>query len=236
MLKPPHQYKILVVDDESDVVEFLSYNLKKEGFVVIEAYSGQQAVKKAAEEIPDLILLDVMMPEMDGIETCERLRENPALHNTLIAFLSARSEDYSQIAGFNSGADDYITKPVRVKVLISRINALLKRNHAIDTEHSEKKSLVQHIGDIIIDQEKYIVIKNNQTIILTKREFNLLLLLTSKPGKVFTRNEIYNKIWNRDVIVGDRTIDVYIKSLRNKIGQDKIKTFKGIGYKFEIAK
>jgi two-component system alkaline phosphatase synthesis response regulator PhoP len=223
--------KILVVDDESDILEFLSYNLKREGYQVYTASDGRTAIELAINKQPHLILLDVMMPGMDGIETCERIRELPGLHNTLIAFLTARGEDYSQIAGFEAGGDDYITKPIKPKVLLSRIAALLKR---IDRREN-LDGLVSNTlrkGDLVIDREKYIVLKGKEELLLPKKEFELLLLLSSKPGKVFTRDEIFQKVWDDNVIVGDRTIDVHIRKLREKIGDDLIRTIKGVGYKF----
>ncbi|MFW6219054.1 MAG: response regulator transcription factor [Bacteroidota bacterium] len=220
-------YKILVVDDENDILEFLGYNLRKEGFTVYTANNGKKAIKLTMEVNPHLILLDVMMPEMDGIETCEKIRELPGFADVLIAFLTARAEDYSQIAGFEAGGDDYITKPVRPRVLISRIKALLRR-------YGTSLGLIKKYGPIVIDQEKYIVLKDGMEINLPKKEFSLLLLLTSKPSRVFTRDEIFDTIWGSDVFVGDRTIDVYIRKLREKIGMDVIKTIKGVGYKFEI--
>lgn len=224
-------YKILVVDDEPDIIEFLSYNLKREGFQVYVADSGKSAIHLTTENKPHLILLDVMMPEMDGIETCERLRELPETKNTIIAFLTARGEDYSQIAGFEAGGDDYITKPIKPKVLISRIHALLKRvNWNRKDFVSDATILVK--GDLQIDREKYIVFKGKKELMLPKKEFELLLLLSSKPGKVFTRDEIFQSVWDDNVIVGDRTIDVHIRKLREKIGDGHIKTIKGVGYKF----
>ena len=224
-------YKILIVDDENDILEFISYNLKREGFSVYTALDGKTALESAQKNIPHLILLDIMMPGMDGIETCEKLRSLPYLENTLIVFLTARGEDYSQIAGFEAGGDDYIIKPVKPKVLISRINALLKRLHkGLQTKHSGGAILQR--GDLKIDREKYSVYKGKKELILPKKEFELLLLLSSKPGRVFTRDEIFQMIWDDNVIVGDRTIDVHIRKLREKIGDEYIKTIKGVGYKF----
>ncbi len=226
-------FKILLVDDEDDIIEFISYNLKREGYQVYSAKNGIEAIKIAEQEIPNLIILDVMMQEMDGIAACEELRKIPALNNTVIAFLTARGEDYSQIAGFEAGADDYITKPIRPKVLISRVKALLKRTGEMTTEVPiVQDSGVVAIGSLTIDKEKYMIGINNEEMILPRKEFELLSLLLSKPGKVFTREEIYYSVWGDNVVVGDRTIDVHIRKLREKIGNDHIKTLKGIGYKF----
>ena len=223
-------YKILLVDDEPDIVEFLSYNINREGYDVYTAQNGREAISKAKEVNPHLILLDVMMPEMDGIETCEILRQDSDMQNTIIAFLTARGEDYSQIAGFDAGADDYITKPVKPKVLISRIKALLKRFKVAGENINENLIIKQ--SNITIDREKYIVKKDEEELILPKKEFELLVLLISKPERVFTRDEIFRAVWGDDIIVGDRTIDVHIRKLREKIGEDHIKTVKGVGYKF----
>ena len=217
-------YRILLVDDEPDILEFISYNLNKEGYTVYTASNGREAVQKALEVIPHVNLLDVMMPEMDGIETCQEIRTHPELAATMIAFLTARSEDYSQIAGFDAGADDYITKPIRVKVLVSRIKALLKR---VEGTQSAPGRALQ------MDRERYLVVKEGQQIVLPRKEFNLLALLYSKPQKVFTREEIFSSVWGSDVVVGDRTIDVHIRKLREKIGDDHIVTVKGVGYKYE---
>jgi two-component system, OmpR family, alkaline phosphatase synthesis response regulator PhoP len=225
-------YKILVVDDEPDIIEFVSYNLKKEGFDVYTALDGKEAIKTAKMVIPHLILLDVMMPEMDGIETCQEIRTIEKLNQTVVAFLTARSEDYSQIAGFDAGADDYIAKPIKPKVLISRINALLKRYNKTPFSQGEKENEIIIAGKIKIDKEKYIVYNGNEELALPRKEFELLLLLLSKPEKVFTREEIFHKVWGDDIVVGDRTIDVHIRKLREKIGDDYIKTIKGVGYKF----
>ncbi|MCO5232429.1 MAG: response regulator transcription factor [Chitinophagales bacterium] len=221
-------FKVLIVDDEQDVLEFLSYNLSKEGFEVFKAENGKSGVELAKRENPDIILLDVMMPEMDGIETCRTLREMPQFENTIIAFLTARTEDYSQIAGFETGADDYISKPIKPRVLISRLKALLRRY-----DFKEAKSNLLKAGNIQIDRERYLIIFNGEEMAVPRKEFELLFLLVSKPGKVFKRDEILNEIWGRDIIVGDRTIDVHIRKLREKLGEDLIKTVKGIGYKFE---
>ncbi|HLN72742.1 MAG: response regulator transcription factor [Methylococcaceae bacterium] len=228
------QYKILLVDDEVDILEFISYNLEKEGYKVYTAKNGAEAIKVAEKTLPDLIILDVMMPEMDGIAACEELRRIPSLQDTMIAFLTARGEDYSQIAGFEAGADDYITKPVRPKVLVSRVKALLKRT---STPGAPQPTIIESghtvaVGNLVIDKERYLIIKDGQEMILPRKEFELLSLLVSKPGKVFTREEIYFSVWGDNVVVGDRTIDVHIRKLREKIGNDFIKTLKGIGYKF----
>ncbi len=222
--------KILLVDDEPDILDFVSYNLKAEGYKVSTAASGKAGVSKAKEFKPDLILLDVMMPEMDGIEACDQIRKLPGLENTVIAFLTARGEDYSQVAGFEAGADDYITKPVKPKVLTSRLKALLRRRPVPEQEFPGK----MEFSDLIIDPERYHVEISGNVIELPRKEFELLSLLASKPGKVFTREEIMDRIWGTVVIVGGRTIDVHIRKLREKIGDDRIKTVKGVGYKFEI--
>jgi len=227
-----NQYRILLVDDEPDILEFLSYNLKREGFNVFTAQNGKTAIQTAKEILPHLILLDVMMPKMDGIETCEEIRTIPSLSNTIIAFLTARSEDYSQIAGFDAGADDYISKPIKPKVLVSRIKALLKRYNPAEADVSDDIVSVIDAGKIQIDREKYQVISKGETLSLPRKEFELLMLLVSKPEKVFTREEIYQKIWGDDVIVGDRTIDVHIRKLREKLGDECIRTIKGVGYKY----
>lgn len=222
-------YKILLVDDEPDILEFLSYNLKKEGYQVFTALNGKDAVAIAKKEIPHLVILDVMMPDMDGIETCRELREAEDLKNVLIAFLTARNEDYSQIAGFEVGADDYINKPIKPRVLLSRIKAILRRSAAADASADKVD-----VGGLKIDREKYIVVKDGREITLPRKEFELLALLASKPGKVFTREVILDKVWGGEVVVGDRTIDVHIRKLREKLGEEYIRTVKGIGYKFEF--
>lgn len=222
-----NDFKILLVDDEQDVLEFMKYNLEKEGFWVYTATNGSDGIQLAKKIKPDLIVLDLMMPVKDGITTCKELRSMEEFKHTLITFLTARDEDYSQIAGFESGADDYITKPIKPKVFISRINALFRRLE----EKAAPKNI--KIGNIEIDKEKYIVIKNGKEINLPRKEFELLGLLVSKPGRVFKREEILNKVWGNDTIVGDRTIDVHIRKLREKIGEDLFKTIKGIGYKFD---
>lgn len=222
------KYKILLVDDEEDILEFLGYNLRKEGFKVLKASNGIEAIKIAKNEIPHLIVMDVMMPEMDGITAVREIRNSPELDETLIVFLTARSEDYSQIAGFEAGADDYVSKPIKIKVLVSRIVALLRRSIL-----KRKKNNVITISDLVIDQEKHLVIKKGKEITLPKKEFKLLSLLASSPSKVFTRDEIFHNVWGDDVVVGDRTIDVHVRKIREKIGLDNIKTIKGVGYKFD---
>lgn len=224
------KYRILLVDDETDVLEFLSYNLKREGFQVSQATNGREAISKAKAEVPHLIVLDVMMPGMDGIETCEELKKINTLKNTFIVFLTARGEDYSQISGFEAGADDYITKPIKPKLFISRIKALLRR---LQDSQAESTHETLQVKDFIIDSERFVVINHGEEIVLPKKEFELLRLLASKPNKVFTREEIFSKVWGDNVIVGDRTIDVHIRKIREKIGLENIRTVKGVGYKFE---
>jgi len=228
-------YKILLVDDESDILEFLSYNLKKEGFQVSTAGDGREAIEKAKKLHPHLIILDVMMPEMDGIETCEKIRSLPEFSDVLISFLTARGEDYSQIAGFEAGADDYINKPIKPKVFISRVKALLKRSGRVSDEGGNASNGLITIGNISIDRERYLIIQDGKEFSLPRKEFELLILLVSRPQKVFTRDEIYSSIWGEKIIVGDRTIDVHIRKLREKIGDDYIQTVKGVGYKFVDA-
>jgi two-component system alkaline phosphatase synthesis response regulator PhoP len=219
---------ILIVDDEEDILEFMQYNLKKENFQVYTASSGRKAIEIAQETNPDLIILDVMMPELDGIETCKELRELPGMKNTLIAFLTARNEDYSQIAGFDAGADDYINKPIKPRVLVSRINALLRRNNPLN-----KNQVFETGSGLKIDRNKYVIELDGKEISLPKKEFELLALLASKPGNVFTRDFILSSVWGDQVVVGDRTLDVHIRKLREKIGDKRISTVKGVGYKFE---
>lgn len=231
MAEKENNYKILLVDDEEDILEFISYNLEREGFKVYLARNGVEAIKMAEKKKPDLIILDVMMPEMDGIVACEEIRKIPSCKDTVIAFLTARGEDYSQIAGFEAGADDYITKPIRPKVLISRVKALLKRSGVVAADMAAPEKVIV-IGNLTIDKERYLLKIDDREMILPRKEFELLSLLVSKPEKVFTREEIYNAVWGENVIVGDRTIDVHIRKLREKIGNDHIKTLKGIGYKF----
>lgn len=224
--------KILLVDDEQDILDLIKYNLEKEGFEVTTAGNGREGLREAKRFMPDLILLDVMMPEMDGMETCIQIKEQPELKHTLIAFLTARGEDYSQIAGFDAGADDYITKPIKPRVLMSRVKALLRRSPRAEDENEQ--SHIVKVGDLIVDKERIVVTQGEHDIELAKKEFELLSLLISKPGKVFTREEIFNKVWGTDVIVGNRTIDVHIRKLREKLGDEYIKTIKGIGYRFEF--
>ena len=223
--------RILLVDDEEDILEFVSYNLQREGFRVYTGRNGREAIELAGKIKPDLVILDVMMPEMDGIAACEEIRKLPVCKNVVVAFLTARGEDYSQIAGFEAGADDYITKPIRPKVLISRVKALLKRSGGIASDIDDNEKIL-NIGDIVIDKERYILKIDGKELTLPRKEFELLSLLVSKPDKVFTRDEIYKSVWGNNVIVGDRTIDVHIRKLREKIGNDHIRTLKGIGYKF----
>jgi len=226
---PEKKHKILLVDDDQDILEFISYNLEKEGMSCRTASNGRDAVAEAKDFKPDLIVLDVMMPEMDGIETCIELRKNKKLKNTFIIFLTARGEDYSQIAGLDAGADDYITKPIKPRVLVSRINAILRRSSA-----TGKPTGSETIGGLEIDRDRYVVRQEGEILNLPKKEFELLSLLTSNPGKVFTRDVILSSVWGDDVVVGDRTIDVHIRKLREKIGDEFIKTVKGVGYKFEL--
>jgi len=221
--------KILLVDDEPDILEILSYNLIAEGYTVLTAANGLEAVKSAKKNQPHLIIMDVMMPEMDGIEACGQIRAFPELKGTIITFLTARGEDYSQLAGFEAGADDYITKPIKPKILVSKIKALLRRlNEATPMDDSE---LIK-VGDLTIDREAYKIIYKGNELVLPRKEFELLSLLASKPGKVFKRDEILDKVWGNEVVVGGRTIDVHIRKLREKIGDDSFKTIKGVGYKF----
>lgn len=222
--------KILIVDDEQDILEFVSYNLKKEGFDIETAQNGKSALEKAAKFRPHLVVLDIMMPEMDGVEVCRQLREKPEFNQTIIAFLTARDEDLSLIRALDVGGDDYITKPIKPQVLVSRVKALLRRNKI---ENLDNEGIIE-IADLKIDRQKVHILRGQETIELPRKEFELLLLLVSRPGKVFTRDEIYNKIWGSTVIVGDRTIDVHIRKLREKLGDDYIKTLKGIGYKFDF--
>lgn len=222
--------KILLVDDEQDILEILSYNLEKEGYKVFTANNGNEGIVKAKEIIPDLILLDVMMPEKDGIETCQEMRQIKDLQKTLIVFLSARAEEFSQLAGYDAGANDYIVKIIKPKVLISKVNALLQ----LSTQVSESQSKVLELGDLIIDKDNFKVTKAGENLLLPKKEFDLLYLLASNTQKVFKREEILDKVWGNDVIVGERTIDVHIRRLREKLGDNSIQTLKGIGYKLTV--
>ncbi|KGL62075.1 two-component system response regulator [Polaribacter sp. Hel1_85] len=221
--------KILLVDDEPDILEIVGYNLKNEGYQIFTATNGLEAVKSAKKNIPHLILLDIMMPEMDGIEACEKIRKIKSLENVIITFLTARGEDYSQVAGFEAGADDYITKPIKPKVLVSKVKSLLRR---LKTEKESEE--VFKIGDIVIDRDEYVVYKAGKKISLPRKEFELFSLLTSKPSKVFKREVILDTVWGNEVVVGGRTIDVHIRKLREKIGDDHFKTVKGVGYKFVL--
>ncbi|MFN7313996.1 MAG: response regulator transcription factor [Bacteroidota bacterium] len=220
-------YKILVVDDENDILEFIQYNLKREGYDVHLAHNGQEAITQAKRLKPDLILLDVMMPVLDGIEACKIIKSDPDFAETFVVFLTARAEEYSEIAGFNAGADDYISKPIKPRVLLSRISAILRRKSKAPVETKLT------VGNIVIDRETFLVYKGEERIQLARKEFELLYLLASKPGKVFTREYILEKVWGDEVLVVDRTIDVHIRKLREKIGDDYIGTVKGVGYKFE---
>ncbi|WP_350286368.1 response regulator transcription factor [uncultured Croceitalea sp.] len=222
--------KILLVDDEPDILEIVSYNLSSEGYDVFTAKNGVEGVAKAKKKQPHLIILDVMMPEMDGIEACEIMRSTPGLENTIITFLTARGEDYSQVAGFDAGADDYITKPIKPKVLVSKVKALLRRVK----ENKEETEDIVKVGNIIINREEYKIVNDGKEIVLPRKEFELLALLTSKPSKVFKREVILDKVWGNEVVVGGRTIDVHIRKLREKIGDHHFKTVKGVGYKFVL--
>ncbi len=218
--------KILIVDDEPDIIEFISYNLKKEGFKINHASNGKEALEKISSFKPDLVLLDVMMPIMDGIEACKQMRTMPEMKESFIVFLTARSEEYSEINGFNAGADDYIAKPIKPQLLMSRIKAILRRKNGDEDQQS------LNVSNIIIDRESYLVYRGEEKIQLARKEFELLFLLASKPGKVFNRDYILEKVWGEDVLVVDRTIDVHIRKIREKLGDDYIVTVKGVGYKF----
>ena len=223
--------KILLVDDEQDILEIVGYNLSQEGYQIVTAENGKEAIAKAKKEHPHLIIMDVMMPEMDGMEACENIRKIPELQDTIITFLTARSEDYSQVAGFDAGADDYIAKPIKPKVLISKVQALLRRLKGVEGISS---STTLTLGTIEINREEYKIIKEGEEIVLPRKEFELFYLLATKPGKVFTREEILDKVWGNEVVVGGRTIDVHIRKLREKIGDSFFKTIKGVGYKIEF--
>lgn len=223
--------KVLLVDDEQDIIEIISYNLEKEGYQVLTARNGKEAIEKAKKELPHLIILDVMMPEMDGMEACENIRKMDSLQNVIITFLTARGEDYSQVAGFDAGADDYITKPVKPKVLMSKVKALLRRLKSAD--EVENSDIIQ-IGNIEVNRDEYKILIDGVELSLPRKEFELLYLLASKPGKVFTREEILDRVWGNEVVVGGRTIDVHIRKLREKVGDDCFKTIKGVGYKLDM--
>lgn len=229
ILMEKSEITILIADDDPDILEILSYNLKQEGYKVVKAENGVKAVKKAKKKKPQLIILDVMMPEMDGIEACENIRNIKGLQNTVITFLTARAEDYSHVAGYEAGADDYITKPIKPKVLMSKIKALLRR---FRTEEPELN--IYSVGDMTVNRDEYKVTKADQEFSLPRKEFELLALLSSQPEKVFKREDILNTVWGDEVIVGGRTIDVHIRKLREKIGNDRFKTVKGVGYKFVV--
>nr|WP_294893816.1 response regulator transcription factor [uncultured Pedobacter sp.] len=226
-----NKLKILIVDDEPDILELIEYNLKKEGYAVFTACNGKEAVQEARKCLPDLIILDIMMPKMDGIETCRVLRAMPEFKNTFMVFLTARSEEYSEIAGFNVGADDYIAKPIKPRALVSRINAILRRN----TQTEEVIDNKLEISNLVIDRDAFLVFQDDNKVVLAKKEFELLYLLASKPGKVFTREAILSSIWEDSVVVTNRTIDVHIRKLREKLGDDYVTTVKGVGYKFDTA-
>lgn len=223
--------KILLVDDEQDILEIVGYNLSQEGYQIVTASNGKEAIARAKKEHPQLIIMDVMMPEMDGMEACENIRKIPELQDTIITFLTARSEDYSQVAGFDAGADDYIAKPIKPKVLVSKVQALLRRLKGVEGVSS---TTTLTVGNIEINREEYKIIKEGEEIILPRKEFELFYLLATKPGKVFTREEILDKVWGNEVVVGGRTIDVHIRKLREKIGDSFFKTIKGVGYKIEF--
>ncbi|MEB8328601.1 response regulator transcription factor [Flavobacteriaceae bacterium KMM 6897] len=225
-----NEIRILLVDDEPDILEIVGYNLSAEGYEVFTASNGVEAVSKAKKKKPHLIIMDVMMPEMDGIEACGIIRNTQGLENTIITFLTARGEDYSQVAGFDAGADDYITKPIKPKVLVSKVKALLRRLK----DEAEESEDITRVGSIVINREEYKIVNNGVEIILPRKEFELLSLLASKPSKVFKREVILDKVWGNDVVVGGRTIDVHIRKLREKIGDEHFKTVKGVGYKFVL--
>ena len=222
--------RVLLVDDEQDILEIVGYNISLEGYQVFTAKNGVEAVSKAKKKQPHLVILDVMMPEMDGIEACEIMRNTPGLENTIITFLTARGEDYSQLAGFEAGADDYIQKPIKPKVLVSKVKALLRRSKEQQSDDSD----IHKVGNLVINREEYKVINNGKEMVLPRKEFELLALLTSKPDKVFKREVILEKVWGNEVVVGGRTIDVHIRKLREKIGDDHFKTVKGVVYKFVL--
>lgn len=224
------EIKVLVVDDEPDILEFLQYNLEKKGYQVVTAQNAAEGIAAADREVPDLILLDIMMPKMDGVQACYEMRRNPKLDKTLIAFLTARNEEYSEIAGLEAGADDYIQKPIRPRLLLSRISALLRRKNAAGEEGSE----IIDLGDLRIDQKRYEVLLKGTPISLARKEFEILVLLASQPGKVYSREEIFRKVWGYSESIASRTIDVHISKLREKLGGDFIRTLKGVGYKLDF--
>jgi two-component system, OmpR family, alkaline phosphatase synthesis response regulator PhoP len=227
-----NNYSILLVDDEPDIVEFLSYNLHRDGFTVHTCNNGKDAIDSAIEHLPHLIILDIMMPGIDGIEACRAIRSIESLKHTIITFLTARGEDYKQIEGFDAGADDFIRKPISPRVLVARIKALLKR---FEQGQISDKRLVIQLDDLMMDRERFVVEKTGKNINMSRKEFDLLFMLTSRPDKVFTRDEIFEQVWGNDVIVGERTIDVHIHKIREKIGVDAIRTIKGVGYCFTLA-
>ena len=232
-MKNKNQFKILVVDDEKDIQEFIEYNLKKEGYDVFLANNGIEAIEQTKKIKPDLILMDVMMPLMDGIQACQQIKTNQSLSKIFIVFLTARSEEYSELAGFDAGADDYIAKPIKPKVLLTRIAAILRRKESQTIELIEPENIQLKVKGLVIDRDTFMVYKGSDKIQLARKEFELLYLLASKPGKVFKRDSILEKVWGDEVIVGDRTIDVHIRKIREKIGEDLVGTVKGVGYKFE---
>ena len=223
-----NSFTVLLVDDEADILDFVGYNLRKEGYNVLTSDNGRDAIVKAKESMPHLILLDVMMPEMDGIETCREIKRIPGLENALVVFFTARSEDFTQILSLDAGGDDYITKPIKPAVLVSKVNSLLRRHKSV-----KESSNIYEAGDLKINKENYMVYREKEEIQLARKEFELLNLLASRPHKVFTRDEIMSQVWDDDVIVGERTIDVHIRKIREKTGIDHIKTIKGVGYKFD---
>jgi two-component system alkaline phosphatase synthesis response regulator PhoP len=231
-MKDKKQYKVLVVDDEKDIQEFIEYNLKKEGYDVYLANNGLEAIEQAKKIKPDLILMDVMMPQMDGIQACQQLKSNPITSSSFVVFLTARAEEYSELAGFDAGADDYIAKPIKPKLLLTRIAAILRRKDKGSTSENEVENIKLNVKGLIIDRETFLVYRGKEKIQLARKEFELLYLLASKPGKVFKRESILEKVWGDEVIVGDRTIDVHIRKIREKIGDDLLGTVKGVGYKF----
>lgn len=224
------EIKILLADDEQDILEIIGYNLEQEGYKVFTASNGKEAVEIAMKELPQLVILDVMMPVMDGMEACEQIRNKEGMQDAIITFLTARGEDYSQVAGFEVGADDYITKPIKPKVLVSKIKALLRRTKNVE----QTKGDVLSVGDILINRDEYKIVKDGAELSLPRKEFELFYLLASRPGKVFKREEILDKVWGNEVVVGGRTIDVHIRKLREKIGDDCFKTIKGVGYKLDM--